>query len=166
MFTFTAHCVSPPPRQVRLPAPIPLVLSGTTVASHAALRPAPAFAPAPRSPPAPALSLRQAQVLWSTTFTAPARVALLLLLRLFRASFGADACRSADAHCSPHAGRNHPAALRPLAPLGRPRVAVAFRAARVARPPARPRLITVTASRRPVPPACAGRASPSRCAAA
>ena len=57
MFTFTTHCVSPPPRQVRLPAPMTLVLSRTTVASRAARRPAPAFAPAPRSPPAPTPTL-------------------------------------------------------------------------------------------------------------
>ena len=59
MFIFTAHCVSALPRQVRLPAQISLVHSGTTVASRgaAARRPAPAFAPAPRSPPTPTPTL-------------------------------------------------------------------------------------------------------------
>ena len=57
MFVFTAHCVSLPPRQGHLSAPIPLVLSGTTVASRAARRPAPAFAPAQRSPPTPTPTL-------------------------------------------------------------------------------------------------------------
>ncbi len=55
MFTVTAHSVSPPPRKVSLPgsasllilpSPMPFAISGSTAASRAARRPA----PAPRPP--------------------------------------------------------------------------------------------------------------------
>jgi hypothetical protein len=147
MFTVTAHYVSPPPKQVHLPAPIPLVLSDTTAASRrlappAAPRPPPrpprARPPCPRPPPASAL-LTQAQALWSTTFTTPARAAPLLLLHIVRASFGIDACCSADAHCSPRAGQDHPAASC-AAPTraSRPPALHGRASRRSCRPPARP----------------------------
>ncbi len=156
MFTVTAHCVSPPLRQVRLPASIPIILNDTTAASRrlappAAPRPPPrplrARPPCPRPPPASAL------------LTQPAPAAGPLVDNIHDAGTrhatppapplsGIEACSSAVAHCSPRAGQDHPAALRPLAPLGHPRCTVAPRAARAARPPARLCLPTVTASRR------------------
>jgi hypothetical protein len=153
MFTITAHCVSPPPRQVRLPSPIPLVLSDTTAASRRLVppaaprppqRPPRTRPPCPRPPPASALLTQPAPgtALWLTTFKTPARVEPLLLLHLFREIFCIDACCSADAHCSPRAGQDHPAARsaahtrasRPPALHGR----ASRRPCRPCRPPARP----------------------------
>jgi hypothetical protein len=139
MFTVTAHCVSPPPRQIRLPSPILLVLSDMTAASRAARCPAPAT----RQPPAPTPTARQRPSDSACARRRPSgrrhslrrHASPLLLLRLFRASFGIDACRSADAHCSPRAGQNH-RAVRTRA--SRPPALHVRASRRPCRPPARP----------------------------
>ncbi len=141
-------------------APIPLILSGTTAASlgdssrqlpRSRLRTRP---PRPRSPPASAL-LTQPAPAWLTTFTAPARVAPLLLLCVFQVCFSINACMLSSA------GQNRPAALRTLAPLGRPRGAArGGRALRCpCRLPGRPPA-PHHSDRCPVSPARAGHASP------
>jgi hypothetical protein len=180
MFTVTAHCVSLPPRQVRLPTPIPLVLSDTTAAScrltppAAPLppqRPPRARPPCSRPPPASAL------------LTQPALGTGPLVDDIHDAG-----TRRATHPALPLSGkfryRRLPQRRRPLLSprrAGSPRRAAPTRASRppalhgrasrhpwsrAACPPARLRLPTVTASCSPVPPARAGCASPLRFVAA